>query len=91
MKIYLLTGTSGEYSARSNWNVRAFVARSGAETLSARLDEIENRKRALRSDGDYDGANALDKEVEAIDPNGTGHWDATDYAIEEIELEGGAE
>ena len=88
--IYLLTGTSGEYSDRSDWNVRAFVAKKGAEALKTRLEEMENRRRALRSDGDYDAAEALEEEVKILDPNNSSFWSSTDYAIEEIQLEGGS-
>lgn len=88
MKIFLLTGTSGEYSDRSDWNIRAFAEKSGAEVLKARLEEIETRKRAFRSDMEYEKAYALDEERRALDPKGQYDWDSTDYMIEEIELEG---
>lgn len=88
MIIYLLTGQSGEYSDRSDWNIRAFVEKDGAQALKARLEEIETRKRALRSDGEYSGCAALEEERKTIDPKGNDYWDWTDYYIEEIELEG---
>lgn len=88
MIIYLLTGQSGEYSDRSDWNIRAFVEKDGAQALKARLEEIENRKRAFRSDGEYEKADALEEERKALDPKGGSCWDSTDYGIEEIELEG---
>lgn len=90
MIIYLLTGQSGEYSDRSDWNIRAFVEKDGAQALKTRLEEIETRKRALRSDGEYRAAEDLDEERKTIDPKGESEWGSTDYAIEEIELEGGA-
>jgi hypothetical protein len=85
--IYLLTGTQGEYSDRSDWNVRAFVRRERAEALKTTLEGLATEAYRLRSDCVYTASEEVLKKIKALDP-GASEWGMIDYDIEEIELEG---
>jgi hypothetical protein len=85
--IYLLMGTEGEYSDRSDWNVRAFVRREGAETLKTTLEELATEAYRLRSDGEYTASEEVLMKIKTLDP-GASEWGLIYYDIEEIELEG---
>ena len=87
--IYLLFGASGLYSDHSEWNLKAFTRKEGAEALKSTLEAKEVEIRRLRSDREYDAALAAEKALAAFDPKRGEQWEDVSYAIEEIQLEGG--
>lgn len=92
--IFIICGTTGSYSDRCDWNVRAFRSREKAEAymavLSAKNNEIES---ALRDD-DYGhtAEEAKKDEMKMLDPNGIFYWgEGVDYSIQELAFDGAKE
>lgn len=83
--IYLVWGTSGSYSDRVEWNIKAFKdpqkAKALAEACQARANEFTRDR--YYSEGD----DAFQKHMEGLDP--IARWDdRPDYGTQEIEYEG---
>ncbi len=74
--LYVVMGTTGEYSDRSEWPVRAFIDETAAETLAvlatARAKEIEDTK-GNRYSSIPDGANEHDQQMQ-MDYTGTKYY-----------------
>lgn len=89
MKIYIVQGTTGEYSDRTDWIVCAFKDKKAADQRARKAmqrgKEIEKEKEALRSQGEEywefkeDGKNEFDAKF-MMDYTGT------EYHVEETEL-----
>jgi hypothetical protein len=82
-KIWVVRGTTGEYSDRSEWPVCAYKdeqkAKDHAEMATKRAKEIEatRKNRYPRCEG-----------LNEFDPNMSIDYTGTEYFIEEMELKG---
>jgi hypothetical protein len=91
--IWVVMGTTGEYSDRSEWPVKAFrdqeVAERFALAAKVRADEIEATRDALQASGEWN--NAADQalvETNELDPDMSMDYTGTDYyAMGPVELE----
>lgn len=84
MKIYVVTGSTGEYSDRTEWPVRAFRTQAQAEELveraSARARELFQERESKGGWGyDYSGKNAYDPRMQM-------DYTGTTYYVGEVEL-----
>lgn len=93
MMIWVVMGTTGEYSDRSEWPVKAFRDERQAERFAMaakiRASEIEATRKALGESGEWNNAadQALLKTNE-LDPDMKTVYTGTDYyAMGPIELE----
>lgn len=75
-KIYVVGGTTGEYSNRTDWNVCAYRSKKKAEThvrnAMLRAKELETSK-AGRYDSIQDGLNEFDPDMQ-MDYTGTEYF-----------------
>lgn len=87
MKIYVVTGTTGEYSDRSEWLVKAFTDEKKAEEFvnmaSGLAREIE-----LKRESRYSGLDGIDPSEYAFDPHFSMYDTGTFYTYDSVELEG---
>lgn len=95
MKIYIVSGSTGEYSDRTDWMVRAYASEDEAkrvvEEYSAKAKEVE-----VRCDLPEDDPNHFDKSKRwrddfkwpHPDPDFQMDYTGTSYAYGEIELVG---
>jgi hypothetical protein len=87
-KIWVVIGSTGEYSDRCEWLVRAFVDEKAAalyvSTLKTTYQQFQqNSCGHLRDD---DESNTLEKYMLEFDPNFREDYTGTYYYIEESEL-----
>lgn len=82
MKIYLVTGTSGSYSDRSDWAVKAFTSKSKADAYAAALPGLLAELCKI-TDADIVEANReaeeINKDYKARFPESTAsgfHWNS---------------
>src|ERR1043166_8413005 len=50
MKIYLVTGSRGQYDDRSDWNVAAFKAKKRAEEIRSKLQKLFEYNKSFRQE-----------------------------------------
>jgi hypothetical protein len=93
--VHLVTGTSGEYSDRVDWNVRAFVLLEEAEAFRAKLQGIvEKTEAAVRNDDiEWEEQDRLREagRAELTELDSRNHWysyEGACYHVEAIELVG---
>lgn len=85
MSIWLVTGTSGQYSDRRDWNVKAFSTKEGAEQFKAYLeaaDDLDQQGEDFEWFGEVHEAHV--KKMQQLD-KGYSEYSETDYDIEEVE------
>ena len=91
MKIYVVMGTTDEYSAREIWLVRAFFSKKEAEEYVVKADEWANAfwiPRRSKLDGIRCLLDQPKKPESPFDPNmKMTYYTGTDYWYEEVELE----
>lgn len=91
MKIYIVCGTSGEYSDRSEWIVKAFFNKKRAEklVLDANAEARKNEcKWSIDRDDDY--YKCVEPLKNKFDKTGNGDhsgWDRPNYYLEETILD----
>lgn len=81
MKIYIVGGTTGEYSDRSDWNVCAYKNEDRAEE--------HVRKAMLRAkelQGEYGRYSAIPKGSNEFDPDMQMDYTGTEYYFATVEL-----
>ena len=84
MKIYVVTGKTGEYSDRREWFVKAFVS----EKRAAELVELAGaRARELAVTGWRSWDDDFPKQPNKHDPNMDMDYNGTHYVLDEIELD----
>lgn len=86
MKIYVVFGTSGEYSDRREWPVKAFKSKEQAEVLVINATQEANRIFSANGDKYYDWDN--EKDPNKYDPEMDMDYTGASYYIAEVELEG---
>ena len=84
--IFVVGGSSGCYSDRSEWNVRAFATKPEAEEFKALLTEaVERHKSAVRDrDGGYYEREEEFKKMAHLDPEAQHKWDDIEYTVGEV-------
>ena len=83
--IYVVLGSTGEYSDRSEWLVKAFPSLEGAENfvtfLTAKRQEVGLPKHAL----DWDDV-TVEAAMQAFDPKYSEDYTGTRWWVSEVEL-----
>lgn len=85
-KIFIIEGTTGEYSDRSNWIVEAYADENAAKTQTEKLNRLV--KEAEGTKESYYGAqftNAF-KKLQELDPCAAIDYTGTDYTVFETLL-----
>jgi len=85
-KIYIVCGITGEYSDRSEWNVKAFTT---VEKSSNYLEKLVTTYRSIdTTDYGYKRGNSeeLEEVMLPLDPNFYEDYTGTSYYISEVEL-----
>ena len=94
MRVYIVFGTTGEYSDRTEWPVRAFLSENEAAQLVAALDE---RVRIERMDGSgfgpgyYERLDEVTERMKDVDPNFQTDYTGTRYYVVDVPLVGADE
>lgn len=87
MKIYLVCGTDGQYSDRSDWNVKAFAKKELADELVAKLTSVAKPLEVGYLNFSGDARKKVEAELRELDPGvGDLGWDEPAWSVEEIEL-----
>lgn len=86
--IYLVIGSTGEYSGHTEWNVKAFTSKEKAWSF---LESLEATIKSAAPDCpefyETNQRNALEKALIDLDPKVQVDYTGITYEIEEIELE----
>jgi len=82
-KIYIVYGETGEYSDRSDWNVKAFFERKKALVLLNECSE-DAKKWEIKRESEY---TSPPKDWSKHDPDMKMDYTGTDYFIAEVDLE----
>ena len=85
MVIYVVRGTTGEYSDRCEWPVKAFISEDAAKLLVTNATIEASRIQASRP-SDYQ---VPEGESNRYDPNMDMDYTGTTYYYETVELDGG--
>lgn len=94
--VFVVRGSTGEYSGNRNWGVRAFETKAAAEAFEARCVDWLRKHRAHTSNDGRDDAEplascdereALCNDPERLDQNLEISYTGTDYYLEEIPFE----
>jgi len=86
-KIYVVYGTTGEYSDRDEWPVKAFLAEVAAENFA---NELDNKATELGlHDGklDYRATNVQLPMLRELDPNASCDYTGVQYNFYEVDLD----
>ncbi len=88
--IYIVCGTSGEYSDRTDWVVKAFASEARAKEFCALLQAtIERIQSAIRDRAKtFAEERALEEEMKRLDPKIESFWYDTTYSVAPLELDG---
>lgn len=81
--VYVVYGTTGEYSDRQEWTVKAFVNEERAKRFAGACQDEVTRLKALY--GDELRWNKAD--IHKYDPQFKWDYTGTDYWVDEIELD----
>ena len=93
MKIYIVTGSTGEYSDRSTWTVRAFVNYRRAKKFALNLAELAREHGMVNQVGrgsvwDQDAQIVLKAKIrENFDPHFSQNYTGTEYYVSEDGIE----
>lgn len=80
MKIFVVRGTTGEYSDRTEWPVKAFLSEKAAQELVIAATQRANE---VFTDRSYD----RDIDKNQFDPDMRMDYTGTSYMIETVELD----
>ena len=84
MIIYIVTGSTGEYDDRYEWNVKAFSSKEKADDLCGELNKLTEGASKLS----YKERDELAEAVqESLDPKCSIDYTGTYYNIEELEVD----
>lgn len=81
--IWVLFGTTGEYSDRSEWVVRGYTSQEDAEADCAALNAIAKDIRA-NSNRYSDRSDAVAERLTPHDANASMDYTGTDYSVSEV-------
>jgi hypothetical protein len=85
MKIYVVIGTTGEYSDRSEWLVSAYYSEDDAKQHVLRADEYAKTIMSSMAHNSYDERMEARKN-NPLDPSFDMDYTGTNYAYQELEL-----
>lgn len=89
MKIYVLMGSTGEYSDRDEWPVRAYRSQDAAERVAKQYSDVarEGFKRAEAATSRWNGYKLASKELQELgDPHARMDYTGTTYYCFEVDL-----
>ena len=78
-KVYIVVGSTGEYSDYSEWNAKAFFDKERANALLDKLRHIIDETTGMAE---------LEKKLRAIDKKAYVDYTGILYRIDELEVEG---
>lgn len=87
-KIYIVMGTTGEYSERSEWPVCAYTDQQQAQKHAADASAVA-REELVKCEADgayYDAFDERRATVNPYDPNMDLNYNGTSYFLYEVEL-----
>lgn len=91
-KIYIVKGTTGEYSDRAEWDVKAFEKEETAQTFCAELNalaevhtEREHNSFASKRYVTWESMRVVAEALEPLDPKARCDYTGLTYAVEELE------
>lgn len=87
MKIYVVQGSTGEYSDNREWLVKAFVNEKRAADLVQKASERAREVFAMRDDNDWYTYPRPERFNNEHDPNMQVDYTGTNYGILEVELD----
>ncbi len=88
MKIYIVVGSTGEYSDQRQWNVKAFYSKLKAEKLKLLCElEVDRINTVVSVDEEYGYYDQERHGPSQFDPFFDMSYTSTYYNIEEVELE----
>lgn len=84
MIIYIVTGSTGEYDDRYEWNVKAFSSKEKADNLCGVLNKLMEGARDLT----YKERSKLEEKIQkSLDLKCSIDYTGTYYNIEELEVD----
>lgn len=87
MKIYIVEGSTGEYSDRRNWNVIAYTNKQEAEDHAFNATKRAKEIFPFREDfWEYNRSEFPDRLKNEFDPRMDMDYTGTDYYVTEVEL-----
>lgn len=87
MKIYVVTGSTGEYSDRVTWLVKAFTDEDSAKEFVIKAQEIADVIFKRSVEDDEEGWDIRDNAQSELDPGLRMYYTGTTYYFESVELE----
>lgn len=91
-KVYIIVGTTGEYSDHTQWNVATYIDKDQAQIHLERLNEQIKSLKLDRESNNRPKRSYSDRKQErtkierTLDPNITVDYTGVSYGIEEVEL-----
>lgn len=85
-KIWIVSGSSGEYSDRTDWTVEAWTTEEAAKARVAALDALLLQHGFKHGRGDYETQKEREKALLATDPQFQCDYTGTDYTCYECVL-----
>lgn len=91
MKVWIIMGTTGEYSDRSEWPVRGYIneatARTEVEAMSARAREVQDEFRQVKYDFSPEGKARMSQIMQYIgDDSFNADYTGTSYYLMEVDI-----
>lgn len=84
-KIFVIMGSTGEYSDRREWSVRAVSSKEAAISFVDQAEKIANEQEAIKYPPSGD-TNWEHQPVSALDPNFKMDYTGTSYFYYEVDL-----
>ena len=89
--IYVVLGSTGEYSDRSEWLVKAFRSQAEAENFVTFLTVTRQMTAPPRGELEWEDRGSVEDKMRAFDPNYAEDYTGTSWRVSEVELVASAE
>jgi hypothetical protein len=89
--IYVVLGSTGEHSDRSEWLVKAFHSQAEAESYVTFLTTKRQEVAAPKWELEWDERASVEAKMRAFDPNYAEDYTGTSWWVSEVELVASAE
>ena len=84
MIVYIVTGHTGEYEDRWDWNVKAFTSKEKADNLCEALNVLVKDSKEL----DWDDRDKLVEKIQqSLDPMCSIDYTGTYYKVDQLEVD----